>query len=461
MSEAGAESPPLKRKKIEKIGDYVVGRTLGKGSFGKVKYGVHVQSKKPYALKFVETSRIKSEKEKLNMYREIRIQKLLNHENIVKIEDVIESQDVTCIVMQYVGGRDLLEHIVANGRLKEREACSLFRQMISGIEYCHSNFVIHRDLKPENILMNETLDTIKINDFGLSNFMKPGSLMETFCGSPLYASPEIIRKENYIGPEIDVWSLGVILYTMVTGLFPWNGKDPQQQLQNALKGRCKLPEYLSEECGNLIKRMLEPDPKQRATIAEIRLHPWTNTGYLMPPPSCLPERPRVRITEVDHKILKQLEILGFPFEVSENCILNNKKTTQSYVLYHLLLDYNKRNPGSEKKMNSEGRRRSLSQTDVSLLPPPITVKEQDEEISEVKSYSLLQIFMKKRGPKKPNTDEKKSPQNRSRSFYLFERKSKSPVASPSSSPPDSEFLFERKSSAPNFLRRSKSPPPSP
>lgn len=238
------------------VGNYLVGQQIGQGSFGIVKLGTHVATREKVgdyfclfilkvALKFIDSSKLRSQKERDNVKREIRIMQLLDHPNIVELKDVVEvpGTSITCLVLEYITGGELFDYIVANRRLKEDEAARFFRQVLQGIEYCHSNLVIHRgkrvfqtsyciDLKPENLLL-DAHKNIKINDFGLSNIMEPGRFLHTFCGSPLYSSPEIILETNYIGPEVDIWALGVILYAMVTGYLPWDGNTLKEQVHNA------------------------------------------------------------------------------------------------------------------------------------------------------------------------------------------------------------------------------------
>lgn len=319
----------------EMVGDYIIGEKLGQGSFGKVMLGTHIATKQKVALKFIDYSKTKSQKERDNIKREVRLMQLLDHPNIVKLLEVIEQNQVTCIVLEYISGGELFDYIVSHRRLKEPEAIRFFRQVVQGIEYCHSNLVIHRDLKPENLLLDSN-NNIKINDFGLSNTMQPGSFLNTYCGSPLYSSPEIILETSYIGPEVDVWALGVILYAMVTGYLPWDGDTLKQQVHNAVKAIYEVPPHVSPDCKDLISRCLCVDPKARATIAEIRQHAWLSKGYNAPPPSCNPSKREIK--ETDPVIIEKLVDLGFTKAEVENDLHNNRTTKQSFVLYFLLAD---------------------------------------------------------------------------------------------------------------------------
>jgi serine/threonine protein kinase len=186
------------KKRVLHVGSYEVGKTLGNGSFGKVKLGTNVFTKEKVAIKFFNHRRFATAQQVENTQREIEIMKLLSHPNIVKLIDVIEKPDecTTYLIAEYVSGGELFDYIVANGTVKERQARIFLRQIISAVEFCHANLIVHRDLKPENLLLDAN-GNIKISDFGLSNMIEPGKLLDSFCGSPLYAAPEILLAEKY------------------------------------------------------------------------------------------------------------------------------------------------------------------------------------------------------------------------------------------------------------------------
>jgi len=184
--------------------------------------------------------------------------------------------------MEYLEGNDLFEEILATSRLTESKAASIFKQIVDAVDYLHKNFIIHRDLKPENILLNKTKDIAKISDFGYAATYKLESYLSDFVGSPFYVSPEIILAKKYFGPEIDVWSLGVLLYTMTTGTLPWEGQNLKEVMKNIAIGNLVVPDFLSSDCLDLIKRILTVDPRKRATITEIIIHPWLNDGLRIP-----------------------------------------------------------------------------------------------------------------------------------------------------------------------------------
>jgi len=244
-------------KKPKTIGDYRIGKVLGTGSYGYVRLGVNIITGEQFAIKT-----LKDAHNKKGIQREIAILRLLDHPNIVKLHDVVEDVKTGTfyLVLELAGGGELFDYIVARGRLREKEARKFFRQIISGVEYCHSSLVIHRDLKPENLLLDVD-GNIKINDFGFSNIMVPGERFSTFCGSVSYVAPEIIKNIKYVGPEIDIWSMGVILYTLVCGRLPWpETTDGSPAITNIIDGDYDVVPLtgLSEACRDLIKIILVP-----------------------------------------------------------------------------------------------------------------------------------------------------------------------------------------------------------
>eukprot|EP01116_Phalansterium_solitarium_P000901 TRINITY_DN10745_c0_g1_i1.p1 TRINITY_DN10745_c0_g1~~TRINITY_DN10745_c0_g1_i1.p1 ORF type:complete len:644 (-),score=228.03 TRINITY_DN10745_c0_g1_i1:680-2611(-) len=319
------------------IGEYVIGKVLGQGSFGEVKLGTHIKTKKKVAIKIIEHDKRDIE----SLRREQRILKMMSHGSIVQLYDALEvpEQNLTFLILEHVGGGELFDYIVANRRIREPEAVKFFRQIVSGVEYCHAHLVIHRDLKPENILLDD-FKNVKINDFGLSNVMKPGEFLTTLCGSPLYLAPEIIQAKPYLGPEVDVWSLGVILFAMVTGYLPWDGEEKTEQLRNAVRGRYEVPKHVSPACRDLIDRMLTVDPKKRAVIDEVRTHPWMCQGYDGPVPSCLPPRPH--LTVLDEEIIAQLMDMHVSEREIRKNVIDYNKMSREFVLYHLIADMKRR-----------------------------------------------------------------------------------------------------------------------
>ena len=170
--------------------------------------------------------------------------KLLNHRNIVRLYEVIDTPDDLFLVMEYVSGGEIFDYLVTHGRMKEKEARKYFRQIVSALHYCHQLRIIHRDLKAENLLLDEHLN-VKIADFGFSNQFTPGERLNTWCGSPPYAAPELFQGKEYVGPEVDIWSLGVLLYVLLCGSLPFDGSNLSKLRAKVITGKFKIPFYMS------------------------------------------------------------------------------------------------------------------------------------------------------------------------------------------------------------------------
>ena len=332
-------SPSSHSRRQIYLPNYRMGKTLGIGSFGKVKVAEHILTGHKVAIKILNRKKIKAIDMEEKVRREIKILRLFMHPHIIRLYEVLETPHDIYVVMEYVKSGELFDYIVEKGRLGENEARHFFQQIVSGVEYCHRNMVVHRDLKPENLLL-DSKSNVKIADFGLSNVMRDGHFLKTSCGSPNYAAPEVISGKLYSGPEVDVWSCGVILYALLCGSLPFDDESIPNLFKKIKGGIYNLPSHLSPGARDLIARMLLVDPLKRITISEIRTHPWYVVHlprYLVvPPPDTL-----AQATNVDAETLEMVVNLGFEREHVVDALrhqLRNKAT----VAYFLLLD-NRRN----------------------------------------------------------------------------------------------------------------------
>ncbi|XP_075426120.1 serine/threonine-protein kinase MARK2 isoform X8 [Ascaphus truei] len=301
------------------IGNYRLLKTIGKGNFAKVKLARHVLTGKEVAVKIIDKTQLNSSSLQ-KLFREVRIMKVLNHPNIVKLFEVIETEKTLYLVMEYASGGEVFDYLVAHGRMKEKEARAKFRQIVSAVQYCHQKLIVHRDLKAENLLLDSDMN-IKIADFGFSNEFTFGNKLDTFCGSPPYAAPELFQGKKYDGPEVDVWSLGVILYTLVSGSLPFDGQNLKELRERVLRGKYRIPFYMSTDCENLLKKFLILNPSKRGTLEQIMRDRWMNVGHeddeLKPYVEPLP----------DYKDPKRTELMvsmGYTREEIQESLVNQK-----------------------------------------------------------------------------------------------------------------------------------------
>ncbi|XP_025070080.1 MAP/microtubule affinity-regulating kinase 4 isoform X2 [Alligator sinensis] len=259
------------------IGNYRLLKTIGKGNFAKVKLARHILTGREVAIKIIDKTQLNPTSLQ-KLFREVRIMKGLNHPNIVKLFEVIETEKTLYLVMEYASAGEVFDYLVSHGRMKEKEARAKFRQIVSAVHYCHQKNIVHRDLKAENLLLDADAN-IKIADFGFSNEFTLGSKLDTFCGSPPYAAPELFQGKKYDGPEVDIWSLGVILYTLVSGSLPFDGQNLKELRERVLRGKYRVPFYMSTDCENILRRFLVLNPAKRCTLEQIMKDKWINIGY--------------------------------------------------------------------------------------------------------------------------------------------------------------------------------------
>ncbi|KAF2189554.1 serine/threonine protein kinase-like protein Kin1 [Zopfia rhizophila CBS 207.26] len=305
-------------------GQWSLGKTIGAGSMGKVKLAKNAGTGEQVAVKIVprqstDEHRSQADRERADHSKEVRtareaaIVSLLNHPYICGMRDVVRTNYHWYMLFEYVNGGQMLDYIISHGRLKEKQARKFARQIASALDYCHRNSIVHRDLKIENILISKTGD-IKIIDFGLSNLFSPRSHLKTFCGSLYFAAPELLQAKQYTGPEVDIWSFGIVLYVLVCGKVPFDDQSMPQLHAKIKKGHVDYPPWLSAECRNLIHKMLQTDPSQRMTLSEIMNHPWLTKGFNSPPENYLPHREPLQLP-LDREVVEKMT--GFDFGTPE------------------------------------------------------------------------------------------------------------------------------------------------
>ncbi|KAH6902573.1 CAMK/CAMKL/Kin1 protein kinase [Coprinopsis sp. MPI-PUGE-AT-0042] len=352
------------------LGDYTLSKTLGAGSMGKVKLAVHNITGEKLAIKILprvyphpppagsvgpsadSASRqaSKDASKEIRTLREAALSMLLYHPYICGMREMIVHQHHYYMVTEYVNGGQMLDYIISHGRLRERVARKFARQIGSALEYCHMNNVVHRDLKIENILISQT-GNIKIIDFGLSNLFNPLANLSTFCGSLYFAAPELLNAKVYMGPEVDVWSFGVVLYVLVCGKVPFDDQSMPALHAKIKRGLVEYPVWLSTECKHLLSRMLVTNPGARATLSEVMSHPWMVRGFSGPPDIHMVHRDPLRVEDIDRKVIAGLK--GLEFGSDEDIERKLMDILQSET-YHRAVQHWERKRGSRSTLNGTG-----------------------------------------------------------------------------------------------------------
>ena len=260
------------------LSDYEIKETIGKGTFSVVKLGINKATNEKVAIKILKKRKMQRAKDKSRLEREISILKRLNHINVIKIHKIAEELENYFIVMEYCENGELFNYIVARQRLSEEETAYFFYQLINGLDYIHHKNIVHRDLKPENLLLSQG-NILKIVDFGLSNYYYPeGKLLSTPCGSPCYASPEMVCGNKYNGFRIDVWSCGIIIFAMICGYLPFEDPNNEILFKKIMKCKVDYPEYLSDDILDIMNKIIVVDPNKRINIEQIKQHPFYLKG---------------------------------------------------------------------------------------------------------------------------------------------------------------------------------------
>lgn len=291
-------------------GLYDLEETLGSGHFAVVKLARHVFTGEKVAVKVIDKTKL-DEISRAHLFQEVRCMKLVQHPNVVRLYEVIDTQTKLYLILELGDGGDLYDYIMRHDKgLTENVAREYFRQIVRAISYCHQLHVVHRDLKPENVVFFEKLGVVKLTDFGFSNKFCPGQKLETSCGSLAYSAPEILLGDSYDAPAVDVWSLGVILFMLVCGHPPFQEANDSETLTMIMDCKYTMPEHVSGGCRRLIGNMLVREPEKRATLQQIAQNEWLLEGSIEETPEYLPLVSREQVSEEDHTLIIQKMING-------------------------------------------------------------------------------------------------------------------------------------------------------
>uniref|UniRef100_A0A8C1TS25 non-specific serine/threonine protein kinase n=1 Tax=Cyprinus carpio TaxID=7962 RepID=A0A8C1TS25_CYPCA len=362
MVMADCHQKPVLRGPV-RVGFYDIERTLGKGNFAVVKLARHRITKTEVAIKIIDKTQLDAVNlEKI--YREVQIMKMLDHPHIIKLYQVMETKNMLYLVTEYAKNGEIFDYLAKHGRLSEPEARRKFWQILSAVEYCHNRNIVHRDLKAENLLLDGHMN-IKIADFGFGNFFQSGKPLATWCGSPPYAAPEVFEGQQYEGPQLDIWSMGVVLYVLVCGALPFDGPSLPILRQRVLEGRFRIPYFMTEDCEHLIRRMLVLDPSKRLSIGQIKEHKWMVMEVPVQRPMLYQQtvEGEAGVGEYSEQVLRLMHSLG----------IDQHKTVelQSFCCYLLLAETSQYDCRADCRQGITLQIASSAAPQVSLLPQNI------------------------------------------------------------------------------------------
>ncbi|KRZ50549.1 5'-AMP-activated protein kinase catalytic subunit alpha-2 [Trichinella nativa] len=349
-----------------KINDWKLGKTIGTGSFGKVKLLVNEVNGVNAAVKIVSRQKMKQLRMVDKARREIENFRMLCHPHIVQLYEVHALPFDIVMIMEYVSGGDMCQYLCQHGKLAEHEARRFFQQLISAVDYCHRHKVVHRDLKLENLLL-DSKKNMKLADFGLSNYIQDGVLLKTNCGSLIYAAPELLHRQYYAGPEVDIWSCGIVLYVLLCGYFPFEDDCMMTLCRKITTGVFKIPRYIGKSVSGLIRKILKIHPMERATVETIMAHPWFARNV---PNYLFPKISDEETWIVDLSVVKQI---SRKFRATEKKVITVLKQNDPYnrlsIAYNQAVEKKNREKNTAAKILAEDYPLS-NMSDISKERPP-------------------------------------------------------------------------------------------
>ena len=398
-----------KKQKIKK-GNYILGETIGEGAFAKVKLATHIFTGEKVAIKILDKQVLEADAQNQNIQnppsldnsflndmqrikKEIKILKELRHKNIIQLYEIMESENKLYIVMEYCEGKELFDYIVKRKHLTEKEACRFFQQIINGVEYLHLNNITHRDLKPENLLLTNK-KRIKISDFGLStktnNYY---DFLTTPCGTPSYAPPEMLRGDEYSGIYSDIWSCGIILYTMLVGNLPCAESKEYLIYECIIKHNYEYPSYLSDAVKDLLEKILKVNPQERIGFEQIKKHPWFNIINPRLRPGIILD---VHKIPIDDNILNVVKNYDYKIEDVKYSVENSLYDDKTTIYYLILKQFIKEGKNSNSDLFSSDYLNFIKNLDNWIKPEKVN----DDKFKEYRKWVDLKQTNKLFKPKK-------------------------------------------------------------
>lgn len=369
--------------------NYDLEKTVGQGHFAIVKSARHIFSGERVAIKIIDKLKLDSLSRE-HLFQEVKCMKLVQHPNVVRLYEVIDTNSKLYLIQEFGNGGDMYDYIMKHSDgLDEEQAKSYFRQIVNAIKYCHDLKVVHRDLKPENVVFFQETGQVKLTDFGFSNVYEPDVKLLTSCGSLAYSAPEILLGDSYYAPPVDIWSLGVILYMLVTGRAPFQEANDSETLMMILDCKFYLPEYLSPECSDLISRMIVRDPNKRISLDEIKYHAWFVHKNNESAEEDIESSIRRPLSESDRDKIMQLMIDGEICKSKQVIEENLKMDNYNYITatFYLL---------AENMTRSEHKKRKIFPTASSKRKPLIDLQQPSVTVSSSSVLSKNQFKLNQR-----------------------------------------------------------------
>ncbi|XP_066474524.1 serine/threonine-protein kinase NIM1 [Tiliqua scincoides] len=323
----------------KRIGFYRIRGEIGSGNFSQVKLGIHSLTKEKVAIKILDKTKLDQKTQRL-LSREVSSMEKLHHPNVIRLYEVMETLSKLHLVMEYANGGELFAKITTEGKLSEVESKYIFSQIVSAVQHMHACNIIHRDLKAENVFYTSNT-CVKVGDFGFSTVSKKEEMLNTFCGSPPYAAPELFRDESYVGIYVDIWALGILLYFMTTGMMPFRADTVAKLKKCILEGTYLLPPFLSEACQKLIQGVLQPVPTERSSIEHIMNNEWMKGVQHPKPLEPFKLNPKYLtesgvLKEEEAEVKKILYSLGITEDHIQNNHSNNSRSSITGI-YRIIL----------------------------------------------------------------------------------------------------------------------------